>query len=74
MKPLTYYLASVVIAWAIHIVWDATESRTGRLQSQVYYVAFAIIWPLVIGAVLLVPPVRAVLSWWRKRHAPARRA
>ena len=59
MTPLHWYLASVVVAWALHVVWDATATHNGRLQAPVFYVAFAIVWPAPVMAMLLLPALRA---------------
>lgn len=59
MSGWMWYALSVVAAWALHIVYDATNSPNGRLDRQVYYVAFSLVWPLVMLAVVLVPAYRA---------------
>jgi hypothetical protein len=62
---LIAYLVSIPIAWALHVVWDSIESKQLRLAPQVYYVAFAIVWPVVAFVVSMYLFGDQALFAWR---------
>ena len=68
IEILRWYLPSVVVAWALQVVWDASASKTGRLQPPVYYVAVAIVWPMVASALLIIPPAKQFFDWLKVRR------
>lgn len=63
---LDWYALSVLVVWACQIVYDGTAERPASLSPMIFYVAAALVWPIVA---LWVLALLARKHWRIRRQA-----